>query len=324
MSVSGSARELGWEPGLSEKEVSALDDEFLAPGRAPGGHFRQRLRLLMLTASQEAGQTATHGRLTLAAEDLDNELFVHVELVSLLHQLAEAMWSLFLAVGPSVRSPSVFLAQLQPSELSRLIAALQQDPARLDELLQHALLLDDDAPEAGENYREVAQQRLGAVRRLLLLTAARMSDDRRIYNATKHGFAVTMERARIGFSASAPPDTVQAPDLDFGRSSVWLTVLERTEPSPSGPRRWLLTRTALDELDQEFWLVLMLTQVLDAVWACAAARRQVLTELHLRLPTDTDIEHALAQPSELLHKFVMDTLYEGAEGTIKMTVKPRR
>ncbi len=106
---------IGWDEGLSDQELSKVDAEFLGGGRPPGRHFRSRLRLLMkaLDPAADMRQPVTYGRLTVVAEEDDDEVFVHLEAVILLHQLAEATWSLLFAAGPDVRSPSLFLAQLR-------------------------------------------------------------------------------------------------------------------------------------------------------------------------------------------------------------------
>lgn len=326
MAARGDNRDLGWDEELSAAALQKFDAEFLAAERPPGRHFRHRLRLLMsaLEPQTQGASPAVHGRLTVPPEDVDRELYAHVELVPLLHQLAEAVWSLLFAIAPDVRSPSLFLAQLQPAHLkSRLEAA--EDPAHLEQLLMRALLLDAEAPDVGEEYWTASTRSLSAVQRLLVLAAARLKDDRRIYNATKHGFAVTSGRALIGFSADDPRlQPGEVPELDFGRSAVWLSVLERLPPDASGGRRWVITRTALDDLDQEFWLVLLLTQVLDLFWACGLTRRDLAGDLDVRLLTDADVDHLVGQPRDLLHKMVFDVLYAGQEGTIKMIVKPRR
>jgi hypothetical protein len=319
-------RELGWDEGLSAAALQNFDAEFLAPDRSPGRHFRHRLRLLMsaLEPQPDSAGPVVQGRLTVPPEDVDQELYVHVELVPLLHQLAEAVWSLLFAIAPDVASPSLFLAQLQPAQLKHRLENAQ-DPAHLEQLLVQALLLDAQAPNVGEEYRAAARRSLRAMQRLLVLAAARLKDDRRVYNATKHGFAVTSGRALIGFSAEDPrvePGEVQ--EVDFGRSAVWLSVLERYQADVSGQRRWVITRTALDELDQEFWLVLLLTQVLDLFWACALAGRNLVDDLQVRFPTDADVDNLVAQPRDLLHKLVFDVLHAGQGGTIKMIVKPRR
>lgn len=319
-------RELGWDEGLSAAALRRLDEEFLTLARSPGRHFRHRLRLLIsaLEPQPDSAGPVTHGRLTVLPENVDQVLYVHVELVPLLHQLAEAVWSLLFAIAPDVQSPSLFLAQLQPSELNRRLDAAQEQ-AHLEQLLVQALLLDAQAPNVGEEYRTAARQSLPAVKRLLLLASARLEDDRRVYNATKHGFAVTSGRALMGFSVEDPRvEPGDVPEVDFGRSAVWLSVLERSKADGSGQRRWVSTRTALDELDQEFWFVLLLTQVLDLFWACALAQRDLADDVHVQFPTDGDVDNLMAQPQHLLHKVVFDVLYAGQAGTIKMIVKPRR
>lgn len=315
-----------WDEELSAAALQNFDAEFLAPERSPGRHFRHRLRLLMsaLEPQPDSAGPVVQGRLTVPPEDVDQELYVHVELVPVLHQLAEAAWSLLFAIAPDVQSPSLFLAQLQPAQLKRRLEDAQ-DPAHLEQLLVQALLLDAQAPDLGEEYRAAGRRSLPAVQRLLVLAAARLKDDRRVYNATKHGFAVTSGRALIGFTAEDPrAEPGEVSEVDFGRSAVWLSVLERYQADGSGQNRWVITRTALDELDQEFWLVLLLTQVLDLFWACALAGRDLVDDLHVRFPSDADVDNLEAQPRDLLHKVVFDVLYAGQGGTIKMIVKPRR
>jgi len=309
-------------PAMSVAALARADDEFLR-GRPPGQHFRHRLRLLMQALEQDASQPVTQGRLTLLPEDDEPHVFVHLEAVPLLHQAAEAAWSLLYAVGPGVSSPSLYLAQLTTQQLKSRIDAARAEPDALDSLIRHALLLDPSASHADPGYRESGEQRLPAVRRLLRLAAARLDDDRRINNAIKHGFAVTAPRAEIGFSLTDPrsaPD--QDPDLELGRAAIWLSVLEKhPKADRDGTKRWRRSLTALDDLDQEFWLILMLTYVLDALRACARARRHTHDgpPLSLRLPTDSDIDNLNDRPANLIRRITFDDLYTDREGIITMT-----
>ncbi len=317
-----SSRAHGWDDGLDPEAMEKADAEWLGAERPPGRHFRRRLRLLVHALNESAAskgradedrQALSHGRLTVPHED-DGEDFVHLETVALLHQVAEAAWSLLFALAPDVRSPMLFLGQLKTGELRGRVRKAKDDPANLDRLLRHVLLVDEHQP--GERYRVVAEERLPAVRRLLLITASRLDDDRRLHNAIKHGFAVTTSRALIGFTLHDPSDLQpgDVPDVDLGRNAIWMTVLEQRD-DPRGTRSWTVTRTALNDLDQELWAVLMLTSLLDAFWDCARARRGHGQQVQLRLPTDADVDVLNDQPPNTLRKAVFDTLYAG-DGSI--------
>lgn len=322
--------EAGWDDGLDEARVERVEGEFFASGRSPGGHFRWRLRLLMSTAaaSREHGTTregpVSYGRLTVPPEDDggSGELeFVQLEMVALAHQLAEAAWSLLLAAGSGVRSPSVFLAGLTTQELDRRVAEAVAVSAVLDGLLRDALLVDE--PEAAGGYADGMGAGVAAAGRLLRLAAFRLRDDRRLYNAIKHGFAVAAPREDISFTVGGLPGAVgrDAQEVEMARAGIWLTVLERRRQE-DGSRRWAVVKTALDDLDQEFWFVQMLTFVLDAIWGCAGARHGHTTEVRVRLPTGQDVDR-LQTDGFLMRRVVFDDLYAGREGRLSVTLQGR-
>jgi hypothetical protein len=316
----------GWDDGLDEARVRRTDEEFFAPGRFPGRHFRRRLRLLMAEAAfveddgPEPGP-AVFRRLTVPPEDdggIGGLAFVHVETVALAHHLAEAVWSLLLAAGPEVRSPSVFLAGLTTTELGRRVAEATGDPPVLDRLLRGALLVEE--PAAAGGYSDMMGPGLAATGRLLRLAAFRLRDDRRLHNAIKHGFAVAAPSEDISLSVAGLPGSTgpDAEEISLGRAGIWLTVLERRK-DPDGTRRWAVVKTALDDLDQEFWFVQMLTHVLDSLWGCTRARHGHTGEVRVRLPTETDVDRLRQQPFAI-RRVVFDDLYEDREGRIFFTL----
>ncbi len=316
MAARDAHRELGWVEALSAAALRKFDAEFLAPRPFP----RTALPPPPAVAHVRAGAPTRQcrfgrpGTTDGAAEDVDQELYVHVELVPLLHQLAEAVWSLLFATAPDVRSPSLFLAQLPPAQLKRRLEDAQ-DPGHLEQLLVQALLLDAEAPHLGEEYRTAARRSLCAVQRLLVLATARPEGRPACLQRHRARLRCHEWGALIGFSAEDPRvEPGDVPDVDFGRSAVWLSVLERYQDEASRQRRWVITRNALDELDQEFWLVLPLTQVLDLFWACALAGRNLVDDLHVRFPSDADVDNLVAQPRDLLHKMVFDVLHAGQAG----------
>lgn len=314
--------ESAWDGGLDEARVDRVDAEFFASGRSPGGHFRRRLRLLMAEAGDGAGAPGpvTFGRLTVPPEDDSGGRteFVQLESVALVHQLAEAVWSMLLASGPGVRSPSVFLAGLSTEGLTSRVAEATADARLMNGLLRHALLVDD--PEAAGDYVDEMAPRLAAAGRLLRLAAFRLRDDRRLYNAIKHGFAVAAVREEISIAVGGVPGATgeDAEEMGVARAGIWLTVLERRKDA-SGRWRWAVVKTALDDLDREFWLVQMLTFVLDALWDCARARHGHPGEVRVRLPTEQDVDR-LGTEGFLLRRASFDDLYVDRQGQVSVTL----
>jgi hypothetical protein len=234
----------GTQPTMSAAALARVDDEFLT-GRPPGQHFRHRLRLLMLTLEQERPHPVAHGRLTLPPEHDGDHVFVHLEAIPLLHQAAEAAWSLLHAVGPDTGSPSLYLARLTTQQLRSRTAAARADADLLDSLIQYTLLLDPSAPHADPDYRQAAMPRVSAVRRILLLAAARLDEDRRVHNAIKHGFAVTAPRAEIGFSLTDPRTAPASPAASATRRTT--KGASCCTAPPAGPREHQRSRPSTSD-----------------------------------------------------------------------------
>ncbi len=156
----------------------------------------------------------------------------------------------------------------------------------------------------------------------MLLAADRLIVDRPFHNAMKHGFAVTTPRALLGFTFDDPRLQRDAdPDLELGRSAIWLAVLEqRLEKDPDGRRPWTRTLTALDDLDQEFWLIELLSRLLDAFWSCAGERRGHVEQAEVVLPEGQHADDVTDRPSNRLRKAVFDNLYADRPGSIHLTL----
>jgi hypothetical protein len=278
-----------WDPRPTNQQFYSAD---------PATYFRTRLRLLALAAGRSADLDALlidgveyeglHYKLEADADrdgDADSKAelaFLTTESQVLLHHAAEALIRLFLAHAKLPACPWIECARLVDfrkfhAKMEMLTKTLDQD-ARDD--FGNVFIGE---PEAALN--EDKRSGLEASIKLVQVLARRLTADKKIYNAAKHGMTVFPSQAYAAVKSEEGAVVVEG-----SGASIAHMEFERRD----GGIAWY-EKTTWVSIQQAMWLTELAVGQIDLLWGVAKARYLNETPAGLRVITVEAIDAAFEQ-----------------------------
>lgn len=322
------------DQNLAKVQYPDMNRRFFADEHGPSAYLQQRLRALLLGASQdERVKAATQDGLTYetlrlgfrADSDIYEEAaiarFVTLDATVLLHHAAEALTRLYFAVADLPPCPWLEVGRLRAGaykkRLEALLASLEEDATK-PKLLRAFMGFEDyrtleayaskQGPE-GLTTRALWDESAEAIAVLISHVARVLLDDADAYNAAKHGLAV------LAGSATARLGDGQVLDVS-GPSLTYLELRDATgEAARPGDKKWSET-TAWIEADRSLALVHLVLDRLDLLWRIARARYTQQGSFRMRGLRLQEVEAVLSRPvdeekgfSIVVQKMHMELLY---------------
>lgn len=228
--------------------------------------------------------------------------FAAAEVTNLFHHAAETAWRLFLCL-PEKDGVRLALARLSPPALRAALRAY----------------IDEDQDANARQVRELlhvggasdtATDHVTATGRLLRFAAGHLIDHSPLYNAAKHGFAVSADNSMIGFSETKD---VRTPRLS--RTGLWLRAVQAVQRDDR--ECWTVTHTAVDT-DRMMALTYLLIGILGTLWNVGQWQSGVTDEVALAMPSGDQMSMLLDRPRMEITRVRFDLPYVGRDRTITM------
>lgn len=254
-------------------DIADVNERFYAA--TPDRYFSLRLGLLLTLAAttQRYGadlaeglacgplrlQQTSPGPVQFAPQEV--ERYLAIETVMLHHHLAESIVRLYLAHLNHHQCPWIEIALLRDFRTYR---KLEKGIAEEDEIADAqqvaTVFLGSKEPPTGSGVSPDRWLAAANCHRTLLIEFARHSyEGANLYNAAKHGLALSGESGTV---AIGPADDVPA----FVVDGPWVEYLERAAAPPPEPRTWFRTAELVNA--PRSWLhILAGTHMLVGLWA---------------------------------------------------------
>lgn len=264
---------------MAERDYIQDLNEFFYRAK-PHEYFHHRLfsLVLLLTKEEEvaevAGDGLKYGFVTIEPGQGQNDerpqsplwAFATCESQVLVHHIAEVLLRLFFAHRGDPRCPALELASVRdpgqfPKALRRFLD--KSDASRRHDIMQVFWGQTEVAQLASEQPEPDWESGASAIERLLVHAARRLLNEAPLYNAAKHGLAVTTGRSRLTFDVEG---------IDLGMSTEGLNVeyLKRLKPDENGDQWHHVTRWIDEKTD--IALCYLWTNLIDSLWSVATNR----------------------------------------------------
>jgi len=250
------------DDALAEDHNRRLNEEFYSTHASH--YFRHRLAFLALQAGKPQAvedllaEEFAWGSVKFSSPKNDQDgleartsKFVITESQVLLHHASEALFRLFIAHAGAPACPWLEIASLTSFKtFHKYLDAFRADPWRADLTNDAAhVFLGGRPTNADEQWNEALQSSV----RLIRLLANRFHADRNMYNATKHGMAVTAGEGSIGiFTEDGRPvintDGTQVTFLEHETTSDHKNWYRKAQWFNAPQAAWL-TELALNQID---------------------------------------------------------------------------